>query len=168
MMHGGITSKNTKHIATQRLSSLLTHLSSPNIRMSFFSKLPEAPADGILQLSVLSKADHSPQKVDLGVGAYRDNHGKPWVLPTVKDAQQKLLETPSFNHEYLPVGGLPSLTLGAQRLIFGSNSPAIQDGRVYTIQTISGTGANMVGAVFLKQFVQDSPAIYISKPTWGK
>ncbi|KAJ2789014.1 Aspartate aminotransferase, cytoplasmic, partial [Coemansia guatemalensis] len=129
---------------------------------------PQAPADGILKLSVLSKADNNSNKVDLGVGAYRDDNGKPWVLPVVDKAEKRLESDPTSNHEYLGVGGLPSLTGGAQTLIFGSDSPAINERRVYTIQTISGTGANMVGAVFLKQFkVPADAAIYISKPTWG-
>ncbi|KAJ1643395.1 Aspartate aminotransferase, cytoplasmic [Coemansia erecta] len=136
--------------------------------MSYFAKVPQAPADGILKLSVLSKADTNANKVDLGVGAYRDDSGKPWVLPVVHKAEQRLAEDPTANHEYLGVGGLPALTSGAQKLIFGADSPAIKDGRVYTIQTISGTGANMVAAVFLKQFKQpQDAAVYISKPTWG-
>ncbi|KAJ2624572.1 Aspartate aminotransferase, cytoplasmic, partial [Coemansia sp. RSA 1694] len=135
--------------------------------MSYFSTVPQAPPDGILKLSVLSRADSDPSKVDLGVGAYRDDNGKPWVLPVVREAERRLGEDPNYNHEYMGVGGLPALTDGAQQLIFGSNSPAIGQNRVYTIQTISGTGANMVAAVFLKQFKQPADAaVYISKPTW--
>ncbi|KAJ2776275.1 Aspartate aminotransferase, cytoplasmic [Coemansia javaensis] len=135
---------------------------------SFFAAIPPAPADGILKLSVLSKADANPSKVDLGVGAYRTDDGQPWVLPVVQEAERRLASEPSANHEYLAVGGLPALTSGAQKLIFGADSPALAEGRVYTIQTISGTGANMVGAVFLKQFKpQRDAAIYISRPTWG-
>ncbi|KAJ2713504.1 Aspartate aminotransferase, cytoplasmic, partial [Coemansia spiralis] len=75
---------------------------------------------------------------------------------------------PTANHEYLPVGGVPALTSGAQTLIFGADSPAAAEGRIYSIQTISGTGANMVGAVFLRQFKQQADAaVYISRPTWG-
>ncbi|KAJ2697813.1 Aspartate aminotransferase, cytoplasmic [Coemansia sp. IMI 209128] len=134
--------------------------------MSYFSAVPQAPADGILKLSVLSRADSHPAKVDLGVGAYRDNDGNPWVLPVVREAEGRLHSDPNFNHEYLGVGGLPALTSGAQKLIFGKDSPA--QGRVYSMQTISGTGANMVAAVFLKQFKEPSDAcVYISKPTWG-
>ncbi|KAJ2820639.1 Aspartate aminotransferase, cytoplasmic [Coemansia erecta] len=136
--------------------------------MSYFDSVPQAPADGILKLSVLSKADTNSSKVDLGVGAYRDDNGKPWVLPVVRKAEQRLAQDANANHEYLTVGGLPALTEGAQTLIFGEDSKALRENRVYTIQTISGTGANMVGAVFLKQFKQpEDAAIYISKPTWG-
>ncbi|KAJ2552576.1 Aspartate aminotransferase, cytoplasmic [Coemansia sp. RSA 1878] len=135
--------------------------------VAYFDNVPQAPADGILQLSVLSKADSNSRKVDLGVGAYRDDNGKPWVLPVVRKAEQQLAQE-AGDHEYLGVGGLPALTNGAQKLIFGADSAAIREQRVYSIQTISGTGANMVGAVFLKQFKQPTDAaVYISKPTWG-
>ncbi|KAJ2767671.1 Aspartate aminotransferase, cytoplasmic, partial [Coemansia nantahalensis] len=134
----------------------------------FFDSVPQAPPDGILKLSVLSRADSDSRKVDLGVGAYRDDDGKPWVLPVVRRAERQLADSPAANHEYLPVGGVPELTSGAQTLIFGADSPATAEGRVYSIQTISGTGANMVGAVFLHQFKpQAGAAVYISRPTWG-
>ncbi|KAJ2053399.1 Aspartate aminotransferase, cytoplasmic, partial [Coemansia sp. S2] len=97
--------------------------------MSYFSTVPQAPPDGILKLSVLSRADSDPSKVDLGVGAYRDDNGKPWVLPVVREAERRLNEDPNYNHEYMGVGGLPALTDGAQQLIFGNNSPAIGQGR---------------------------------------
>ncbi|KAJ1915923.1 Aspartate aminotransferase, cytoplasmic [Mycoemilia scoparia] len=135
---------------------------------SIFDNVTEAPPDKILNLSVMYKADTDATKVDLGVGAYRDNNGKPWVLPAVKEAKRVLSEDPSGNHEYLGVGGVPELTSGAAKLIFGKDSPALADSRVYTIQSISGTGALMVGAQFLAQFkpVKDAP-VYISDPTWA-
>ncbi|KAJ1942713.1 Aspartate aminotransferase, cytoplasmic, partial [Linderina macrospora] len=97
--------------------------------MSFFAQVPQAPPDGILTLSVLSKADSNAQKVDLGVGAYRDDDGKPWVLPVVHKAEQRLLNNPESNHEYLAVGGWPALTSGAQNLIFGKDSVVINEKR---------------------------------------
>jgi aspartate aminotransferase len=40
--------------------------------------------DSIFKLTAAYKADTFPQKVNLGVGAYRDNDNKPWVLPVIK------------------------------------------------------------------------------------
>jgi hypothetical protein len=54
-------------------------------------------------------ADTFEKKLNLGVGAYRDADGKPWVLPVVMKAERKILaqiEDGSLNHEYLPIGGL--------------------------------------------------------------
>lgn len=44
----------------------------------------KAPADPLFGLMAIYKTDTSPNKTDLGIGAYRDNNGKPWVLPVVQ------------------------------------------------------------------------------------
>ncbi|KAJ1677522.1 Aspartate aminotransferase, cytoplasmic, partial [Spiromyces aspiralis] len=138
------------------------------IANSVFELVPEAVPDKILNLSVLYKADSDPNKVDLGVGAYRDNDGKPWILSAVRKAEADVMSDPNFNHEYLGVGGIPELTSGAARIIFGKDCSAISENRIYSIQAVSGTGALTVGASFLAQFkpVPGAP-VYISDPTWA-
>ena len=42
------------------------------------------PPDPILGITEAYKKDTNPKKINLGVGAYRDDNGKPYVLPTVK------------------------------------------------------------------------------------
>ncbi|KAI6005530.1 aspartate aminotransferase [Pisolithus albus] len=102
------------------------------------------------------------------VGAYRDNDGKPWVLPVVKKATQILLNNPTLDHEYLSIIGLPAFTSAAAKLILAPDAPAITEGRVVSVQTISGTGANHLGALFLSRFYQfnGDKQVYLSKPTW--
>lgn len=46
--------------------------------------VPQAPEDPLFGLMASYKKDNDPKKVDLGIGAYRDNNAKPWVLPVVK------------------------------------------------------------------------------------
>jgi aspartate aminotransferase len=46
--------------------------------------VPQAPEDPLFGLAREYKADDSPNKIDLGIGAYRDENAKPWVLPVVK------------------------------------------------------------------------------------
>ena len=46
--------------------------------------VPQAPEDPLFGLITAYRKDDSEKKVDLGVGAYRDNNAKPWVLPVVK------------------------------------------------------------------------------------
>jgi aspartate aminotransferase, cytoplasmic len=46
--------------------------------------VPKAPEDPLFGLMAAYKADTDPKKVDLGIGAYRDDNAKPWVLPVVK------------------------------------------------------------------------------------
>ncbi|KAI5122083.1 hypothetical protein M0805_006065 [Coniferiporia weirii] len=127
-----------------------------------------APPDSIFKLTAAYKADTFPQKINLGVGAYRDDDGKPWVLPVVRKAEQILLNDPTLDHEYLPITGLSEYTSAAARLLFGADSVAIKEGRVASVQTISGTGANHLAALFLSKFYQwNGPKqVFISNPTW--
>ena len=45
-------------------------------------------------------------------------------------ADDLIRQDPNFNHEYLPIAGLAEYGLAAQRLVLGSESPAIQENRV--------------------------------------
>ncbi|KAJ8078672.1 hypothetical protein PM082_012955 [Marasmius tenuissimus] len=133
-----------------------------------WQNVPLAPPDSIFKLTAAYKADTFEKKVNLGVGAYRDDDNKPWVLPVVRKVEQILLNTPSLDHEYLPITGLPEYTSSAAKLILGADSPAIADGRVTSVQTISGTGANHLGALFLSKFYPwGEKNVYLSNPTWA-
>lgn len=55
--------------------------------------VPKAPEDPLFGLMAAYRADTHPQKVDLGIGAYRDDTAKPWVLPVVKKVGKLL-----YNH----------------------------------------------------------------------
>ncbi|KLO12635.1 aspartate aminotransferase [Schizopora paradoxa] len=134
-----------------------------------WATVPLAPPDSIFKLTAGFKADAYPQKVNLGVGAYRDDNSKPWVLPVVKKATEILLNDPALDHEYLPITGLPEFTSAAAKLMLGGASAAIGEGRVASVQTISGTGANHLGALFLSRFYKwnGDKTIYLSNPTWA-
>ena len=49
-----------------------------------FSGIKLSPSDAIFALTAAFKADSFKEKVNVGVGAYRDNDGKPYVLPVVR------------------------------------------------------------------------------------
>ena len=73
----------------ERLSQIAQHFESQNTKFTSnnFSHVTQAPADPILSLSVNFKNDKDPKKVNLGVGAYRDNNGKPYVFPIVRKVE---------------------------------------------------------------------------------
>lgn len=131
--------------------------------LSHFAHIPQAPADKILGLNELFNADPNPGKINLGVGAYRDNDGKPWVLPCVKAAEQKIA---GMNHEYGPIAGSPKFTQLATEFIYGANCKALQEGRIAAVQALSGTGALCLISHFLAKYhpVKD---LYVPDPTWG-
>lgn len=57
---------------------------------SHFSRLDDIPLDSHYALREKFAADPVPTKVILGSGIYRDEHGKPWVLPTVKEVLHRI------------------------------------------------------------------------------
>ncbi|KAL5418649.1 hypothetical protein PMIN04_007268 [Paraphaeosphaeria minitans] len=130
--------------------------------------VPQAPEDPLFGLMAAFRRDEDPKKVDLGIGAYRDDNAKPWILPVVKKADDIIRNDPNLNHEYLPIAGLTEFTSASQKLILGGDSPALKEKRVTSLQTVSGTGAVHLGALFLAKFYKpDSKRIaYFSDPTW--
>ncbi|KAK4644099.1 Aspartate aminotransferase, cytoplasmic [Podospora bellae-mahoneyi] len=153
-----------------RLQTIANHMSPASITNFPAEAVPQAPEDPLFGLMRAYKADQSPDKVDLGIGAYRDDNAKPWVLPVVKKADEILRNDPEANHEYLPIAGLASLTSKAAELLLGTGAPAIAEKRVASVQTISGTGAVHLGALFLARFYKVNGAnrtLYLSNPTWA-
>ena len=49
------------------------------------------------------KADTDPKKLNLGVGAYRQDNGQPLVLNAVKKAEMKLVTDPNENKACIPL-----------------------------------------------------------------
>ena len=131
-----------------------------------WSGVPQAPADPILGVAEAFRADASPDKINLGIGAYRDDGGAPWVLPSVRAAEGKLHEQ-ACDHEYLGMAGLPAFVGAALRFAYGSECAALAAGRVAAIQTLSGTGACRLVGEFLSRFVGAGSPIYLPSPTWG-
>lgn len=124
-----------------------------------------APADAILGLTEAFKKDSNPQKVNLGVGVYKDDAGKTPVLKCIKAAEKKLIEIQA-SKSYLPISGDPDFAKSVQKLLFGVNSEVISGSRAATIQTPGGTGALRVGADLLKKFNPDAK-VWVSSPTWA-
>ncbi|KAI9052958.1 hypothetical protein LZ554_003230 [Drepanopeziza brunnea f. sp. 'monogermtubi'] len=150
-----------------RLQSISSHMSSFTPTSFPADAVPQAPEDPLFGLMAAFRADTFDKKVDLGIGAYRDDDAKPWVLPVVKKADEILRNDPALNHEYLPIAGLASFTSAAAKLILGADSPALTEKRACSVQTISGTGAVHLGALFLKRFFPGTPTVYFSNPTWA-
>ncbi|KAI2611364.1 aspartate aminotransferase [Hypoxylon fragiforme] len=110
------------------------------------------------------KADPFEQKINLGVGAYRDDQGKPYVLPSVRTAEDNVIAK-RLNKEYLGITGLPEFTKSAAELAYGKGSSALD--RLVITQSISGTGALRIGGAFLARFFPGAKTIYIPTPSWA-
>jgi aspartate aminotransferase len=132
--------------------------------MSIFNSVEMRPDDPILGLSLAFAEDPRAQKVNLGVGAYKNAEGKPQVFSCVHKAEKILLEK-NLNKEYPPILGNPDFIRESLQLIYGKNSSALAAGSICAAQTLGGTGALRIGGDFLTAN-QLCSTIYLSDPTW--
>ncbi|KAJ9649231.1 aspartate transaminase aat1 [Coniosporium apollinis] len=152
--------------AVRQVASKQVGINVPLRAASVWAKVPQGPPDAILGITEAYKADSHPEKINLGVGAYRDDKGKPYVLPSVRSAEKKVVDA-ALNKEYAGITGVPEFTKAAARLAYGSDSPVIQEDRVAVTQSISGTGALRIGGAFLERFYPGGKTIYIPTPSWA-
>ncbi len=129
-----------------------------------FEKITAAPADPILGLTDIFRADARPNKINLGIGVYKDETGKTPVLTSVKKAEQYLLENETTKN-YLGIEGIPAFASCTQELLFGKESPIVADRRARTAQTPGGTGGLRVAADFIANQTS-AKRIWISNPSW--
>lgn len=129
-----------------------------------FEKIIAAPADPILGLGELFRADSRTNKINLGIGVYKDENGQIPLLDSVKKTEQYLLENVP-NKNYLSIEGIAEYATGTQVLLFGANSEIIKNSRAKTAQTPGGTGALRVIADFLAKQTSVK-TVWISNPTW--
>jgi aspartate aminotransferase len=129
-----------------------------------FENITAAPADPILGLADLFRADDRPTKINLGIGVYKDETGKTPVLTSVKKAELYLLENETTKN-YLGIDGIPEFGRCTQELLFGKDNALIADKRARTAQTPGGTGALRVAADFLAKNTS-AKRIWVSNPSW--
>lgn len=134
--------------------------------VSVWANVPQGPPDAILGITEAFKADGNSNKINLGVGAYRDDKGKPYVLPSVLEAEQRVVKG-GLDKEYAGITGVPAFTKAAAILAYGPDSAPIKEDRVVITQSISGTGALRIGGAFLERFYPGAKKIYIPDPSWA-
>lgn len=118
--------------------------------MSFFDKVILAPPDPILGMTENYLADLRENKVNLGVGYYKDHLLRTPILESVKQAETILLESEP-NKEYLPIAGHQALIENVGEMLFGSDFWGKEHPRIAGFQTVGGTGALKIGGTFLKE-----------------
>ena len=132
---------------------------------TIWSHIPQQGKDAIFGIVEEFNKDQSPNKVNLSIGAYRDNNGKPFVLNSVTEATKIFLKK-KINHEYLPIAGMPSFVNRSLQFAYGNDCVPLKQNKICAVQSLSGTGALKLGMTFLKQFYPHSKSIYIPKPSW--
>ena len=125
-----------------------------------FETFAAAPPDAILGLTEAFKKDPNPQKVNLGVGIYKDAQGKTPVLQSVKRAEERILATETTKN-YWPIDGTPEYAAAVQALLLGADHEIISSGRGVTVQAPGGTGALRVaeGLTVMEEVLTTTPPL---------
>lgn len=129
-----------------------------------FENITAAPADPILGLADTFRQDPRENKINLGIGVYKDETGKTPVLNCVKKAEKYLLENETTKN-YLPITGIPAFGTVTQVLLFGADSEIVTSKRARTAQAPGGTGALRIAADFIAKQTS-AKRVWISNPTW--
>lgn len=130
-----------------------------------FERLDSVPPDPILGLIERFRDDASPDKVDLGVGVYRDESGRTPIMAAVREAARLEVESIS-SKAYFGQAGNPEVNPVLQDLILGDDHPATISRRAVTLQTPGGSGALRVAAELLVEANPDV-RIWVPAPTWA-
>jgi len=129
-----------------------------------FEHIQPYAGDPIFAVVNAFHADARPHKVNLSIGIYFDEQGRLPVLPSVQEAEKRILAE-GGPKPYLPMEGEAACRAEVAKLLLGADHPAITAGRVATIQTVGSSGGLKVGADFLKTWLPGS-AVWVSDPTW--
>lgn len=129
-----------------------------------FASLKALPADPILGLITKYREDTNPQKIDLGVGVYKNEAGETTILNCVKKAERYRTDTEQ-SKVYIGPTGSPLFNDEMGKLIFGHHKVLLEN-RARTFSTPGGTGALRVAAEFINA-CKPGATIWVSNPTWA-
>jgi aspartate aminotransferase len=130
-----------------------------------FSQIKEYKDDPIEALQARLKSSSSTNKLDLGVGIYRDGNGEIVTLRSVRAAEQRLVQRADDKGYRSPMGNASYLEL-MENMYFQQHLGSHEHAAVASIQTPGAGAACRIGAEFIKRLSPDS-RIWASLPNWG-
>ena len=129
-----------------------------------FAHVEPFAGDPILALVEVFNADPRPHKVNLGIGIYFDEQGRIPLLPSVRQAEARVIET-GGPKTYQPIEGAANFRQAVQQLLFGPTHAVLAGQRVATIQSVGSSGGLKVGADFIRRWFPKAE-VWVSDPTW--
>ncbi|XP_050507583.1 aspartate aminotransferase, mitochondrial-like [Diabrotica virgifera virgifera] len=133
--------------------------------VAWFSNVPLADPDPIFGMTDSFLQDSSKDKVNLGVGSYRNDDGNPHVLQSVRKAELKIM-CKSMDKEYSGMIGNQEFGRKAFDFAMGEGNEFSECGRTVYCDTVAGSGAICVVGGFLSKWFPEKKVIYLSEPTW--
>ncbi|KAJ5079264.1 aspartate aminotransferase [Anaeramoeba ignava] len=130
-----------------------------------FKDVEKAPEDPTFSVKDLFHKSGHPRKINLSIGAVVDEHEKPIVLQVVREVERDISGRKDISKSYLSIDGSLAFYKEAEQLILKTDNEAIKEGKVCTVQTLSGTSALRVTAEFIHSEFPDK-SIYMSEQIW--
>ena len=130
-----------------------------------FESLQSVPADPILKLAAMHRDDTNPNKVDLGLGVYKDEQGHTPIMRAVAAAEKRLLDMEDTK-TYVGMAGWARYNQLIADVVLGENNAQAAAGRLAIAQTPGGTGALRVLCDFINQ-AKAGAKVWVGKPTWA-
>jgi len=123
--------------------------------------LPPVVNDSLLALIALCDADPRPEKIDVGVGVFRDAFGNTPILKVMKEAEQRLLDT-QVTKAYLGSAGDKRFAELLRPILLGHHAG---DDRIAGLQTPGGCGALRLGFELIAT-ANPHARVFVGTPTW--
>ena len=127
-----------------------------------FEKFSPIPPDPILKLIAEHNNDVRANKIDLGVGVYRDASGVTPIMKVVKVAEEYLLNKQK-SKAYIGLAGDTAFNQAMQDLVLDQS---VTDDSHVTIQTAGGSTSLRVAIELMKRS-SNKVSVWVSEPTWN-
>ncbi len=130
-----------------------------------FQSLQALPADPILGLMASYRADNNPNKIDLGIGVYKNENGDTPIMTSVKKVEGILLNSQTTKSYVGPTGAADYNAIVAELLLGRSLTDSLGKRRV-TVQSPGGCGGLRLAAEFIKAASPEA-TVWVSNPSWA-
>ena len=130
-----------------------------------FQSLQALPPDPILGLTAKFKTDANPDKIDLGMGVYKDGVGNTPIMKAVKQAEKIILQSQD-SKTYVGPNGAADYNETIAKLILGQDLFQSLGKRRVTVQTPGGCGGLRLAAEFIGKANAEA-TVWVSDPTWA-
>ena len=148
-------------ITTREPANRTSMLSRTDARARALADLPPVTSDSLLKLIALADADPRPEKIDVGVGVFRDAVGNTPILKVMKEAEQRLVDT-QVTKAYLGSAGDKRFAELLRPILLGHHA---SDDRILGLQTPGGCGALRLGFELIAT-ANPEARVLVGTPTW--
>ena len=136
-------------------------LTQTHVKARGLADLPPVQNDSLIALIGMVDADPRPEKIDVGVGVFRDGAGNTPILKVIKEAEQRLVDT-QVTKAYLGSAGDKRFAELLRPILLGPHSG---DDRIAGLQTPGGCGALRLGFELIAEVNPDA-RVFVGAPTW--